>query len=397
MARRKRRIGHRRNPTGTLLINPSRRGRHAKSRRRNPKARRSFSLKSLLAAARKNPRRSSKRRASRRSPRRSARRNPHRRSHKRRSSKRRNPLMLTNPRKSRRRGKRRNPSLYVMNPRKRSKGRRRNPLMLTNPSALVGKAQGLVKRIPLLGGPLAIALGMIGAPLAGAVGVLPIEYAMPYVSRYLPSMLRPVAYSLGGLAAAGLVAGLAPASLPYKSQLVAGLAFAGGAVDAHRAFHGDSQDLGDDAWGDDYGDDYGDDGSPLAATEYADASLMDAQYSGEDLGEDEIAAAELGRSNYRKRYLSKRKSRKEKRQSASERDSASDPSENAGQPGNRWGWMIHWIGFDNFQKLSQLEPSQRRATILQLRQEAMRKASKLLSEGQDTTMTDAETAGLLVV
>lgn len=284
----------------------------------------------------------------------------------------------------------------IANPRKRrGSKRRRNPLMISNPgSAILGKAQSMVRRIPLLGGPVAMVVGMLGAPLLGAIGVAPAEMVLPKVSRYMPSWLRPFGYTVVGLGLAGIASVIPHSMFGYKARLVTGLAMAGGAVDYHRYVRGRSGDLSDDDMGDDgMGDDWGEegnDGSPLAAAEYADASLQDAEYCGEDLSDEEIAAAELGRANYRRRYLSKRRQRKlGKDQSRS--------SDHAAQPGGRWGFLIYWLGFDKFQELSKLPEDQRKQVIRQIRQASVQKARQLLAQGADTDMQTAETAGILVV
>ena len=71
-------------------------------------------------------------------------------------------------------------------------------------------------------------------------------------------------------------------------------------------------------------------------------------------------------------------------------------SDYAGKPGLRHGWLIYWVGFENFQKLAKMDPSTRQQMIRELKTEARLRARKLLSEGQTTSMEQAEMAGLLV-
>lgn len=256
--------------------------------------------------------------------------------------------------------------------------------------SFLGKAQGYAKRVPLLGGILATAIGGIGSAFLGAVGVLPIDYALPYVAPYIPSWARPFAYSAGGLILAGIVKAI-PVRVPYKDQLCIGLTFAGGAVDAYRWRRGTSNSLSGDydgEYGDmgDYDGDFGDDGSPLAATEYGDTDLSDAEYSGEDLSADEIGTAELGRRAWRKKFRTRPR-----------KQSGSPSDHGAGLPGERWGWLIYWVGFDNFQAIAAKPENERKAIIHELRTEAMTRSRKLIGQGLDSSVAEAETAGLLAI
>lgn len=405
---KKTRARRRKNPTGALLVNPRRgtKSRRSKSRRRNP----GVSLSSLFV----NPRRRKARKSTKRS---AARRrnplllNPHRRkarkghARRRTTARRHNPL-LTNPkrRKARKGSKARRHNPLLTNPRHRKarKARRRNPSAtmggLQAPGKAfaqkwIGKAQGLAKRIPVAGGALAAALGTVGSVLAGAVGVLPTSYAMPYVAKYIPDMLKPYGYSIAGMVISGVISAL-PVALPYKSQLAIGVAAAGGAVDAYRWRHGKSMDLGevygsllsDDEMGDEMGDDaLGDEGTAFASVEFANANLGDIDFCGDDFSDDELASIELGRRNFRRRFLK-----------SEGVEAGSTNSEHAGLPGRRWGWLIFWIGHDNVQKLAKMPEAERKEFIAKAKHEARLRARKLLSQGEATTMQAAETAGLLV-
>lgn len=258
---------------------------------------------------------------------------------------------------------------------------------------ILSKGQSYAKKVPLVGGLLATMIGGVGAALAGAVGVLPTDMALPYVSSYLPAMVRPYAYSLGGLALSAAMSWLP--SFPYKDKLQTGMIFAGGAVDMYRYRRGHSMDLaGDDYAGDDLGDAWGDSGEQFAE-EYADADLQDANYCGDDLSGEEMETAALGRSVWRRRY---RKQQLKKRASSKDGDEQSDAEKRgAGLPGHRWKWLIYWIGFDNFQALSQMDEAKRKQTIAELKQQAHHNARLLLNKGVESSVEEAETAGLLVL
>lgn len=394
MARSRSRRRTRRNPAGTLLVNPPRRGRKSHRRRSG----RSMGLGSifgrLLGRKRSNP----KRRGSRRGKRNPLLFNPKRRRSRgkrvrvRGYLRRRNPL-LSNPK--RRRGHkrhRRNPLLS--NPlriRRSRKGHRRNPM--TGVFGSVQRtAQKAVGWIPLVGGILSGAIGLVGGAIGGAIGVLPTAYAMPYVSKYIPDMLRPVGYTVAGTVLASLIRVVGP-MLPvvgkYSSQIALVTAASGGAIDVYRWKHGQSQSLGDEDIDSLLsGADIGDDGAPLAATEYADASLADADYiGGDDLSGEEIAAAELGRRHYGRKFLKRQRG---------EDGGEGGSSGHAGKPGRRFGWLVYWVGFDNFQKIAALPESERKQAIAHMRHEAKLRARKLLSEGIRPDVQEAETAGLLV-
>jgi hypothetical protein len=299
-----------------------------------------------------------------------------------------------------------------MNPKKgrweRVKGhfRRKNPIHIRrrNPgkvgsmaSGAQRKVQSLLGKLPFVGGILAGAVGVLGTSLSGAIGVYPVTYIMPRVAGYVPSWLKPFAYTAVGATAASLIKAIPDrwVKIPYKGYIATSVAAAGGALDAYRYKMGQSMSLGslmlagpDDVGGvDDFGDigDVGNDGGPRACHEYAGTDLGDADYSGDDLSSAEIAAAELGRQHYWRRF-------KMGRRGGSPEDGASDY---AGKPGLRHGWLIYWIGFDAFQRLAAMDPARRQNLIQQMKMEAKVRARKLLQEGADTSVEQAEMAGLL--
>lgn len=255
----------------------------------------------------------------------------------------------------------------------------------------------MLAKLPFVGGILAGAVGVLGTSLGGALGVYPVTWLMPKVAGYVPSWLRPFAYTTVGATAAGLIRAFPDRwlKIPYKGYIATSVAAAGGALDAYRYKMGQSMSLGslmlagpDDVGGvDDFGDigDVGNDGAPRACHEYAGTDLGDADYSGEDLSDAELAAAELGRQHYWRRFQAGRRG-------GSSEDGA---SEYAGKPGLRHGWLIYWIGFDAFQRLAQMPPTKRQEIIRQMKTEAKMRARKLLQEGADTSVEQAEMAGLL--
>lgn len=356
------------NPTGTLLVNPGGLfsgifGKKSKAARKS---------KSKARASRKSGKRSASRRSNPKSAaRRSHKKSTARRGHKRSASKakaRRNPI-LVNP--------------ILVNPMKGLGG-------------ILAVPANLVKRFPIVGGALGTAILSLGGALTGAVGSFGLVKAMGYLGGYFPSWLKPYGYTVAGAVAGGVLKAI-PLQLPMKNELSASLAAAGGAVDAYRYLHGKSQDLGEMAYygdtetgdaemGDAFGD--ADDGAPLASVEFADASLADAQYAGDDFSEEELAAIELGRRNFRRRFIPAN------RQPQPPQDGSA--SDHAGKPGRRFGWLAYWIGHDNMQKLAALPPDQRREFIAKMKHEAHLRARKLLAQGNAPTVQEAETAGLLV-
>lgn len=360
-------------PTGALIVNPSKK---------------KMSASALLAAiAKKNGKGATKKNGKSRSRVAGA-----RRARRNGSMKRNNIYAMTN-------GKRRSYKRNGHGARKRNTYKRntykRNGMLLTNPGNLLEKVskpiQGVLNKIPLVGKAASTVLGLaVGAAGAG-VGVLALHYAMQVVSPYVPQEIRPVGYTLASSTLAAILGKFAPA-FPMKGLIVAGLPAAGVAIDVYRYLHGAEDnlngamagaDLGADAWGD--VDDLGGMG---AAHEYADASLMDTMYSGDDLTDAEIEAAEFGRAHYwrifRPRYAP----------GAAAAPIAANTSHHAGQPGRRWGWLVYMIGMDNFQQLAKRPAGDRRNFIARMRVQSRQLADKMLGAGQETTMEAA--AGLLI-
>lgn len=361
-SRRTRARSRKHNPTGALLVNPGKRGHKSRHAKRRSGAKR-FSLAGLVK----------------------------------RIARKRNPL-LANPKHSRKHRR--------VKVRGHYRHTKRNPLLANprhrNPAGgIVKSVRGMVGKLPLVGGFVAGMIDVLGGGIGGAIGVLPTSMLLPKVSKWIPDWLKPYAYTVVGAAISTGIKML-PFKLPYQNQLAIGVAAAGGAVDMYRYRHGASQDLGEDdldsllSGESDIGDaslgaaDFGNDGTALAATEFAGADLADADYVGDgDFSAEEIAAIELGRAHYARKFLRARP--------APGPRSRGESSEHAGKPGQRWGWLIYWVGFDTVQRIARLPEQERRQAIEHMRLQARLNARKLLAERADSTsMQEAETAGLLV-
>lgn len=302
---------------------------------------------------------------------------------------RRNGALLTNGK--RRHGKRhyrRNPDGATGGNKKRTRKPR------TMFSAITTPIQKVLGKVPVVGSYASSAVGFAVAGLSAGVGVVALRAAMTYGADYFPEMVKPVANTVAGSVIAALVAAFVPASVPGKSLLVAGLPAAGVALDVNRYLNGQSYTLNGALVlsGDEMGDAWGevdDLGGPFAASEYADASLYDAGYSGDDLTDDEIAAAEFGRPQFwrifRPRYAP-----------AQAAPITPNVSHHAGVPGRRWGWLIWMLGMDRFKNLAAQPAGVRQNFIRGLRNDAILRANRALQMGIEPTMESASTNGLLV-
>ena len=365
----------------------------------------------------------------------------------RRHNRRHNPLVANRGRGRRRhnplvanrgRGRRHNP--LVANRGRR--GRRRNPAYgmthRSNPfGGILGPIANALGGIPVIGPMLGAGVLALGGAFTGAISIVPVHYALKYGGKYIPEKVKPFAFTIAGALLSGIVR-VAFGRMPYASELSVAMAAVGGGVDAYRKLTGTSNTLaGDygDGWGDeggygadgygegDYGEgDLGDDGfgddPNVRPAEWGDSSLMDAQYSGEDLSAEEMHFAELGRRAYRKRFLKRRRAGGgggrmseddmldlesddgEGMEYGGEGGYGAPPkaSKHAGRPGRRWAWLIYWIGPASFARLSKLDPAKRRQVIHAARHAAMKTAQKALTTGVtdgNTSMESMEAAGLL--
>lgn len=350
-----------------------------------------------------------------------------------------NPLVTNRGRRGRR---------SYNNPLVANRGRSRHNagrgMMRHNPfDSAVGPFARALNAIPVIGPFLGATVLALAGSASGALATVPIFYGLKAASKYVPEAVKPFAFSLAGAMLSGIVR-LAFRNSALGTQAAVALAASGGAVDAYRKLIGQSSNLGDGYmdeyggegdWGDgddmgeygaegEMGDDYGDDGygddPNVRPGEWADASLMDAQYSDGDLSAEEIQFAELGRRAFRKRFHRKPKRaaamRRRRQQQQGETDEmtsddveqleddnfagAKHPkaSAHAGRPGRRWAWLIYWVGPAQFAQLAKLDANRRRRIIQDARHAAMKVVQKALSTGVtdgDTRVEAMEAAGLL--
>lgn len=111
-------------------------------------------------------------------------------------------------------------------------------------------------------------------------------------------------------------------------------------------------------------------------TDYGQASLADAYYSGADFSVDEGQALLNGRDAFRARFghpphrVDQHGGR------------WMGPSHLAQTPGHRWGWLVKMVGWDGVRQLAALPPAQRVRVIQQLRDSAMVTFKQLMAEAQ---------------
>jgi len=299
----------------------------------------------------------------------------------------------------RRRSVRKNPG-YMLNRRRRSVRKnagyqlnRRHSMRRNGEGGfnlpILRPVESLIAKVPLLGSPIAKALGYVAfGALAGAThyyGVKAVRYAggmLPEsVQSFGRTFIAPVGYSLTGVLANFAIQRL---PIPFlsdaqKKSLGVAAMIAGGVLDVFRALRGQSSDLGDM---DDFGDGGAYDVVPLGgigegmgvigygaigegmgdAGDYSDAEAADAMYSGPDFDSYEGEAAMHGAHAYRSTFGApmKRASR------------VSSPfSRHAGKRGHRWGWLIKLVGFERFQQIAAMEPEVRCTLIAELRKQAI--------------------------
>lgn len=290
---------------------------------------------------------------------------------------------------------------YLLNRRRRTVrknagyqlNRRRNPSEGGFNLAILRPVEGLVAKFPILGSPVAKAMGFVAfGALAGATHFYGVK-AVRYVGGMLPAPVQkvgdffaPVGYSLTGVLANFAIQRLPIPFLSDAQKKSLGIAamIAGGVLDVFRALRGQSGNLGDLDGDDDFGDGGAYDVVPLAgigegmgaigegmgaigegmgdAGDYGDAEMADAYYSGPDLDGYEGEAAMYGAHAYRSTFGAppKRASRV-----------VSPFSRHAGRRGHRWGWLIKAVGYERFQAIAAMEPEARCALIAELRKNAI--------------------------
>ena len=314
--------------------------------------------KNPTVAARKNRR---KHRKSRANPHKSLRMNRRRRSAKRRNY-RKNPLTVN-----------------------RRRSYRKNPLTVNPSGNLVSKitrpVAGIVSKLPIVGKSiLGPAVLLMGGAAAGAVSTYALHFAMDYLDEYVPDMVKPFGYTIGGSLLAAVL--LKAPKFPMQREVAMALPVAGAAIDAWRYIKGASSELGELGG---FGvADMPDDGAPHTSYEYEDADLLDAELGSDDLDEEECQMAALGRRAWWNRFRYSREHRHPGK------------SYHAGRPGGRHGWLIYILGFDNFRQLASMPMDQRRQYIRQFRIRAHELASQMLQGGVSTDVKSAQMSGLLV-
>lgn len=233
------------------------------------------------------------------------------------------------------------------------------------------------------GGAVGKAAAQYVAPLVMGVVVGGVHYGALYALSKIPGAdgllekVKPVQFTLTGVAAATALRFIPVGSKQIRDQLAVGALLAGSAIDVYRMLSNKMGDLGDlyeDGFieaGDLYEDGFvevGDGGMydvvPLSdgtAVDYSGASMMDAAAAPVDLSVDEGEAALSGAHSWINRfglpvYAPRRRA---------------GYSTMAGRPGHRFGWLIQLVGFGRFQKIASLPPGKRVALIAQLKQQAV--------------------------
>lgn len=257
-----------------------------------------------------------------------------------------------------------------MNRRRKSVRRRRNTAMVYRPRtapAIILKNRRHNRRRRNTGGAMvkarAGAMGLV-APLAfgAAAGALHL-YALRFLGGYLPSFVKPVGYTIGGLAVKALLSlKFVPGSASMKKNLGDAAVMVGAAFDITRALKGESSQFGDGGF-------YtlGGHTRPfesvgrVISAQYSDAKAADALHTTEDLTASEIDAALRGGSSWVDRFpfISR------------QQNSTGGCSRHAAQAGHRWAWLVQMIGFENFRKLAASSPETRKAYIRQVRVKAL--------------------------
>lgn len=228
----------------------------------------------------------------------------------------------------------------------RTNRKRRNPDIL-------GAAKGMIAKVPVVGRTLAGAVGPIAVGLAaGALHLF-------VIGRYgtmLPAVVQPIGYTIGGVGVAALVGFIPLGSPALRTSVGLAAITVGAALDLIRYFKADAGPALSDGGMYELGDiDLG--------NAYAGASPADAYSTAGDLGADEIDAAQRGGRFWFHRFPFVRRATGHGRHPGQ--------SDHAGQRGHQWGWVIKFLGFENFQRLSAMPAPARQEYIQKLRQYAI--------------------------
>lgn len=330
--------------------------------------------------------------------------NPHRRvmrnRRRRYTARRRNPVVVNRRRRASRR--RSNPRRRVM----RNRRTRRNPVRRVSAPRLhyrknprrrrarrnPRRSYGMVRRNPMSNIPvIGSALGFLAPAAFGAISVIPTQYAVGLMERWMPSMRADLAFAVSGVVLGSLVqafGGKIPVVKNYKTQLAVALASAGGAVAAYKYMTGAGGGTvaAEKAKAGFYGgpsfaapwagvEGLGDTGyivRPMQPNSYAggdisgmygDADMMDVQAMGSYglvMTPGEQSAALSGPRAWVASFPAP------VRRFSPGRRAPGQLSPHAGQEGHRWGWLIKAVGFEQFQRFAQLSPDQQEAAIRKL-------------------------------
>lgn len=243
--------------------------------------------------------------------------------------------------------------------RKRNKGASKGGNFL---SAIVKPLQGLVSKLP--GGKM-IAGALMPLALGAAVGAVHL-YALRYIGGYVPAMVRPFGYTIGGLVVKTVLAVVPVGSASMRKSLGDAALIAGGAIDMMRHLSGKS-DFSDGGMYE-IGS-YGEGGYSLPfdgdvqtiQRAYSDALPADAAVAAADMNPAELDAAMKGPTTWMSRFPFARRVQSVQ----------GTYSRHAGQDGHQWGWMFRLVGAENVSKIAAMSPEKRRNYLNALRAQAI--------------------------
>lgn len=276
-------------------------------------------------------------------------------------------------------------------------GVRRNPAYRRNPYGVVTKAQGMLRKIPLIGSFLANVFGFLPSSVLGAISVEPVSMLAQLGARvpFLAGLNAPMFFAFSGAALATVVGFLPFIPANIRKNLQIAMASASGGV-AYFMYRNESMgdgansapsldELADTSAGGGIsgllgfgepnvlvGDRYGD-------PNFAASVLGDVYYSGADLTMGEIQVALSGPKSWSRQFARGRRSNL--RSQVQQRQGMPAPSPSAGQEGLQWDWLIALVGFEDFQKIAALPDNERRATIARMRQAAIGAYARSLQAG----------------
>lgn len=252
-----------------------------------------------------------------------------------------------------------------------------------NPGSLVSGAQGMLRKIPFLGGFLANVVGFLPGSVLGAISVEPVSMLAQLASRWpmLSQVNASLFYALAGMGLAVVVGYLPFIPQGIRKNLQIAMASASGGV-AYYMWRSASmgggansapqlEEVADDAAGGGISGllNLGEPGvmiSEYGDPQFAASVLGDVFYSGDDLSYGEIQTALAGPRAWRRKYAARRPARP----LVQRRPGYPEPSPSAGVEGTQWDWMISLLGWNDFQALAALSDRERKAAIMEAKQAA---------------------------